>query len=80
MAEANFVDAVIVEKDTNFTEDQIEYLTSGLTGEDRQVARLFLQYRPTRKLRAGLPRSLRASCGPILRKLCRSSTTPCRRT
>ena len=56
MAEANFVDAVFVEPDADFTEDQIECLTSGLTGEDRLVARQLLQYRPTRKLQAGLPR------------------------
>ena len=55
MAEANCVDAVFVEPDTDFSEEQIEYLTSSLTGQDRQVARLLLQYRPTRKLRAGLP-------------------------
>ena len=56
MAEANFVDAVFVEPDADFTEDQIEYLTAGLTGEDRLVARQLLQYRPTRKLQARLPR------------------------
>ena len=55
MAEANFEDAVFVEPDTDFTEEQIEYLTSSLSGQDMQVAKLLLEFRPTKKLRAGLP-------------------------
>ena len=55
MAEANFEDAVFVEPETDFTEEQIEYLTSSLSGQDKQVAKLLLEFRPTKKLRAGLP-------------------------
>ena len=55
MAKANFEDAVFVEPETDFTEEQIEYLTSSLSGQDKQVAKLLLEFRPTKKLRAGLP-------------------------
>ena len=55
MAEANFEDAVFVESDTDFAEEQIEYLTSSLSGQDKQVAKLLLEFRPTKKLRARLP-------------------------